>query len=100
MQRSGGAGDGAEGEAGVAAERGGAREQAFVALRSMTAEVVEKKFAQGAVLTEEDRAFLRSVIAQFDAFAAIKGEDADSRGVRAEGRFRIGTLRQRLGDRK
>jgi tetratricopeptide (TPR) repeat protein len=75
-----------------------AREQAFVALRSMTAEVVEKKFAQGAVLTEEDRAFLRSVIAQFDAFAAIKGEDADSRGVRAEGRFRIGTMRQRLGE--
>src|SRR5262245_33918296 len=52
-----------------------AREQAFDALRSMTAEVVERKFAQGAVLTEDDRAFLRGVIAQFDAFAAIKGDD-------------------------
>src|SRR5262249_35486112 len=43
-------------------------------------------------------AFLRGVIAQFDAFAAIKGEDADSRAVRAEGRFRVGTMRYRLGE--
>jgi tetratricopeptide (TPR) repeat protein len=75
-----------------------ARQQAFHALRTMTAEVVERKFAQGAVLTEDDRAFLRGVIAQFDAFAAIKEDDPDSRAVRAEGRFRIGTMRQRLGE--
>ena len=35
----------------------------------MTDQVIERKFAQGAVLTEDDRAFLRGVIAQFDAFA-------------------------------
>ncbi len=75
-----------------------AREQAFAALRSMTADVVERKFAQGAVLTEDDRAFLRGVIAQFDAFAAIKGEDADSRAARSEGRFRVGKMRHRLGE--
>jgi eukaryotic-like serine/threonine-protein kinase len=75
-----------------------AREQAFAALRSMTAEVVERKFAQGAVLTEDDRAFLRGVIAQYDAFAAIKGEDADSRAARSEGRFRVGKMRHRLGE--
>jgi serine/threonine protein kinase len=75
-----------------------ARKQAFDALRTMTAEVVERKFAQGAVLTEDDRAFLRGVIAQFDAFAAIKVEDADSRAVRAEGRFRVGNMRARLGE--
>jgi tetratricopeptide (TPR) repeat protein/tRNA A-37 threonylcarbamoyl transferase component Bud32 len=75
-----------------------AREQAFAALRSITAEVVERKFAQGAALTEDDRAFLRGVIAQFDAFAAIKGDDADSRAVRAEGRFRVGNMRYRLGE--
>jgi serine/threonine protein kinase len=75
-----------------------ARQQAFAALRSMTADVVEKKFAQGAVLTEDDRAFLRGVIAQFDAFAAIKGDDADSRAVRAEGRARVGMMRARLGE--
>src|SRR5262245_63653734 len=64
----------------------------------MTAEVVERRFAQGAVLTDDDRAFLRGVIAQFDAFAAIKGDDPDSRAVRAEGRFRVGTMRYRLGE--
>ena len=57
-----------------------AREQAFAALKSMTADVVERKFAQGAVLTEDDRAFLRGIIAQYDAFAEIKGDDATSRG--------------------
>jgi tetratricopeptide (TPR) repeat protein len=75
-----------------------ARQQAFAALRSMTAEVVERKFTQGAVLTEDDRAFLRGVIAQFDAFAAIRGDDIDSRAVRAEGRFRVGTMRYSLGE--
>jgi tetratricopeptide (TPR) repeat protein len=76
------------------------RQQAFAALRSMTDDVVEKKFAQGAVLTEEDRAFLRGIIAQIDAFAAIKGDDADSRAARAEGRWRVGLVRSRLGELK
>src|SRR5262245_12033499 len=77
-----------------------ARQQAFAALRSMTADVVERKFAQGAVLTDDDKAFLREVIAQFDAFAAIKGDDADSRAARAEGRFRVGRMRYRLSELK
>jgi serine/threonine protein kinase len=77
-----------------------ARDQAFTALRSMTEEVVERKFAQGAVLTEDDQAFLRGIISQFDAFAAIKGDDADSRALRAEGRLRVGTMRYRLGQLK
>jgi tetratricopeptide (TPR) repeat protein len=77
-----------------------ARQQAFDALRSMTAEVVERKFAQGAVLTEDDRAFLRGIIAQFDALAAIKRDDAESRAVRAEGRWRVGWMRYRLGELK
>jgi serine/threonine protein kinase len=77
-----------------------ARQQAFAALRSMTADVVERKFAQGAVLTEDDRTFLRSIIAQFDAFATIQGDDADSRDVRAEGRLRVGNMRFTLGELK
>jgi tetratricopeptide (TPR) repeat protein len=77
-----------------------ARKQAFAALRSVTEKVVEKKFTQRAALTEDDRAFLRGVIGQFDAFAAIRGEDADSRAVRAEGRFRVGNIRSTLGEYK
>jgi len=75
-----------------------ARQQAFTALRSMTDDVVERKFAQSTVLTEDDRAFLRGIIAQFDAFAAIKGNDANSQAVRAEGRFRVGAMHRRLGE--
>jgi eukaryotic-like serine/threonine-protein kinase len=80
------------------ADEAKARLQAFAALRSMTDDVVEQKFAQGAVLTDDDKTFLRSIIAQFDAFAAIQGDDADSRAVRAEGRFRVGLMRHRLGE--
>ena len=75
-----------------------ARRQAFAALRSMTDEVVERKFAHGTALTGDDRAFLRGVIAQYDAFAAVKVDDADSRAVRAEGRLRVGKMRYRLGE--
>jgi serine/threonine protein kinase len=77
-----------------------ARQQAFAALRSMTTNVVQNRLARGTVLTDDDRAFLRGVIAQFDAFAAIKGDDADSRAVRAEGRLRVGTMRSKLGEFK
>lgn len=75
-----------------------AREQAFAALRSMTTEVIARKFAQGTALTDDDRAFLRGIIAQFDAFAAIKGEDPESRALQAEGRYRVGVIRHRLGE--
>jgi tetratricopeptide (TPR) repeat protein len=74
--------------------------QAFEALRSITENVVERRFAQGAVLTADDRAFLRGIIAQFDAFTAIQGDDAYSRALRAEGRFRVGNMRSRLGELK
>ena len=77
-----------------------ARQQAFAALRSMTADVVKRKFAQGTVLTEDDRAFLRNVIAQFDAFAAIKGDDEANLAIKAEGRFNIGQMRYDLGEFK
>jgi hypothetical protein len=77
-----------------------ARRHAFAAMRTVSEDVVGRKFAQGAVLTVDDRAFLRGVIAQFDAFAAIQGDDADSRAVRAEGRFRVGSMRYQLGELK
>jgi serine/threonine protein kinase len=82
------------------ADESKARERAFDALHSMTADVIERKFTQGTVLTEGDRAFLRGIIAQYDAFAAIKGDDADSRAIRAEGRFRVGNMRRTLGELK
>jgi tetratricopeptide (TPR) repeat protein len=77
-----------------------ARQQAFAALRSMTTDVVENKFTQGKVLTDDDRAFLRGIIVQLDAFAAIKSENPESQALRAEGRERVGIMRWRLGELK
>jgi len=76
-----------------------ARKRAFAALHSMT-KVFDTRFAQAVVLTEEDKEFIRGIIAQFDAFAAIQGDDADSRSMRAEGRFRVGLMQYRLGEFK
>jgi tetratricopeptide (TPR) repeat protein len=75
-----------------------ARQQAFDALRSMIDDFVERKFAQGEVLTDDDRAFLRGVITQYDAFAAIMGDDPDSRALQAGGRFRVGFIQSTLGE--
>jgi tetratricopeptide (TPR) repeat protein len=76
------------------------RQQALTALRTLTSDVIVKKFAQGPALTEEDRAFLRAIIAHYDAFAAIQGDDAENRTLRAEGRLRVGQMRCRLGELK
>jgi tetratricopeptide (TPR) repeat protein/tRNA A-37 threonylcarbamoyl transferase component Bud32 len=79
-----------------------ARDRAFAALRSMTDELMERTLAagKGYTLTDEDRAFLSGVIAQDEAFAAIQGDEADTRAVRAEGRYRVGFMRDRLGELK
>jgi serine/threonine protein kinase/Flp pilus assembly protein TadD len=77
-----------------------ARQRTLEALRSLTEDVVERKLAQGQghTLTDEDRAFLRSVQQQWEAFAGISGDDAESRSIRAEGYFRVGLMRYRLGE--
>jgi serine/threonine protein kinase/Tfp pilus assembly protein PilF len=75
-----------------------ARDQALAALRDMTDGIVEQQMARGDTLTEENKAFLRKIIQDFEGFAAITAEDADSRAIRAEGYFRVGTMRARLGE--
>ena len=77
-----------------------ARDRAMAALRVMTDELVERQLARSPTLTEENKEFLRKVIAQFEGFAAITANDADSRAIRGEGYFRVGLMRYRLGDLK
>jgi tetratricopeptide (TPR) repeat protein len=84
-------------DAALRAERQ-ARDQALAALRVLTDELVEKQLARAAVLTEENKEFLRKVIEQFEGFAKITGDDAESRAIRAEGYARVGVMRYRLGD--
>ncbi|MFO0842695.1 MAG: tetratricopeptide repeat protein [Gemmataceae bacterium] len=77
-----------------------ARTRAMAALRAMTDEIVENQMARGATLTEENKAFLRTTLKQFEGFASITSDDAESRSLRAEGLYRVGTMRARLGEMK
>jgi tetratricopeptide (TPR) repeat protein len=77
-----------------------ARDKAMAALRSMTDEIIENQMARGTTLTEENKVFLRKIIQQYEGFAAITAADADSRSIRAEGYFRVGLMRYRLGELK
>jgi tetratricopeptide (TPR) repeat protein len=74
-----------------------ARKQAFAASRSMTADVVERKFAQGAVLTEDDHdqalSIYKQLVADFSARSEFRQDLAwshNNRGalLRATGRPR------------
>ena len=75
-----------------------ARDRAMAALRVMTDELVEQQLARSPSLTEENKAFLRRIIEQFEGLAAITADDADSRAIRSEGYFRVGLMRYRLGE--
>jgi serine/threonine-protein kinase len=75
-----------------------ARERAMAALRSLTDEVVQEQLARRTQLTEEERAFLHRVLQQYEDFAALQGDDAASRAIRAEGYHRVGWIRLRLGE--
>jgi serine/threonine protein kinase len=74
-----------------------ALKRAMAALRSLTEDVVGQQLARHK-LDEVERAFLRNIVAQYEAFAALKGDTPDGRTIRAEGYFRIGILRHWLGE--
>jgi serine/threonine-protein kinase len=75
-----------------------ARTLAMNALRKLTDDVVEQQLARRAQLTDEDRRFLRDIQRQYEEFAALPGEDAEQRAIRAEGHYRVGLVRARLGE--
>jgi serine/threonine protein kinase/tetratricopeptide (TPR) repeat protein len=77
-----------------------ARDHALAALRAMTDEIVENQMARDTTLTDENKEFLRKIIKHFETFAAITGDDAESRAIRAEGHHRVGLMRYRLGELK
>jgi serine/threonine protein kinase/tetratricopeptide (TPR) repeat protein len=77
-----------------------ARERALAALRAMTDDFVENQMARGANLTPENKEFLRKIIKHFEGFASITADDFDSRAIRAEGYYRVGHMRYRLGEPK
>src|SRR5688572_21519521 len=75
-----------------------ASDRALAALRDVTDDIVENQMARGAQLTDENKEFLRKLINHYEGFAAVTADDADSRAIRAEGYYRVGRMRYRLGE--
>jgi serine/threonine protein kinase/tetratricopeptide (TPR) repeat protein len=77
-----------------------ARRHAMASLRLLSDEFIERQLGGKPELTADSRQFLRTVLAEFEAFAATQGDGAESRAIRAEGNFRVGLLQSRLGATK
>jgi serine/threonine protein kinase/tetratricopeptide (TPR) repeat protein len=76
-----------------------ARRETLQALNLTTDEVVEDLLEQpGVKLTDKRRDFLKKVLAYHEAFAAARADDPEGRQSRAQGYFRVGRIRHRLGD--
>lgn len=79
-------------------EAAAATAESLAALASLTDGVLARVLARQVQVTAQDREFLRSVLARYERLAAQKGGERESRAIRAEGSFRVGLLRMRLGD--
>jgi eukaryotic-like serine/threonine-protein kinase len=77
-----------------------ARTLAMNALRQLTNEVVQQQLARRAALTDEDRRFLRDVQRHWEGFAALSGDGAEQRAIRAEGYLHVASVRDGLGEEK
>jgi serine/threonine protein kinase/Tfp pilus assembly protein PilF len=74
--------------------------QTLEALRALTDELFAGHLGAQVQLTDQDRAFLRKVLEQYEGFAATKGDGEESRAIRAEGYYRVGRIHDLLGERK
>jgi serine/threonine protein kinase len=74
------------------------RDKAMAALRDMTDDIVERQMARNVNLSDENKEFLRRIMAHFEGFAALTADDAESRAIRAEGNLRVGRMRHHLGE--
>jgi serine/threonine protein kinase/tetratricopeptide (TPR) repeat protein len=74
-----------------------AKKQTVKALDTLTADVVERLFAQQPVLGDEDKAVLRKVLGLYEGFTRQLGDTAEARELRAGGYLKVGALRARLG---
>jgi serine/threonine protein kinase len=75
-----------------------ARKQAIAALVSLTDDVVEYQLGRRETLTADERAFLKRIAEQFDAFASLRSDLEEIRATRALGTGRLGVVQYRLGE--
>jgi serine/threonine protein kinase/Flp pilus assembly protein TadD len=81
----------------LAAERT-AKAHAREALDALTDDVVATMFARQPELEETEKAFLRKVLASYEAIAQELGETAEARFLRAKGYFEVARLHWLLGE--
>jgi hypothetical protein len=67
-------------------------------LAHLTDGTVKGSLARKTQLTQQDKQFLRGILADFEAFAAEAGDTIEARAMRAEGLLRVGELRYCLGE--
>jgi tetratricopeptide (TPR) repeat protein len=84
-------------QAALAAERT-AKTQARESLDTLLDDVVETLFAQQPELGETEKAFLRKVLASYQAITQELGETAEARFLRAKGYYAVARLRNLLGE--
>jgi serine/threonine protein kinase len=84
-------------QAALAAERT-AKEHARAALDALTDDVVETMFARQPQLGETEKAFLRKVLASYEAVTQDLGETGETRLLRARGFFKVARLHALLGE--
>jgi serine/threonine protein kinase/Flp pilus assembly protein TadD len=75
-----------------------AKAQAREALDALTDDVVETMFAQQPVLDDRQKAFLRKVLASYEAVTRELGETAEARLLRARGFIKVAYLHGLLGE--
>jgi serine/threonine protein kinase/tetratricopeptide (TPR) repeat protein len=77
-----------------------AQKRAMEALRATTDDVIEQLLGSRPLLGPTEKAFLQKTLKRWQLFAAEQGDSPEARAIRAEGLFRVGTLRDKLGERK
>jgi serine/threonine protein kinase len=75
-----------------------AKAQARDALDALTDDVVETTFAEQPEVGQTEKAFLRKVLASYEAVARDLGETAEARRLRAQGFYKVARLKVLLGD--
>jgi serine/threonine protein kinase/tetratricopeptide (TPR) repeat protein len=75
-----------------------AKAQAREALDTLTDDVVETMFARQTELGDAEKAFLRKVLASYEAVTQDLGETGEARLLRAKGFFKVAHVRAMLGD--
>ncbi len=66
------------------------------ALRTLFDDVVTQKLGSQTELTSKDREFLKRIQQQYEVFASLKGNSAESQTIRAEGLQRSGMIMVQL----